>query len=187
MAAKQLELDGLDAFGLHDEIMGARLLLNEQQLDFCERILDGEKQGAAYMSAGYTYSTEGTANSGASRLIKTVKISRYIRLCREQMRRAAGISREHLVEAQYQFMRQLRIDDPDKASKVGAELAKLLNFYPDPKAQKIEIESKNDSSLDLTGSIPPEVFELMDLINQDPEVIAQELAKAAGGDSGSDG
>jgi len=160
---EQIPIPELGAIDLKKEIEGLRRLLVKygKQLVFADGIIVGKSHIQAYKDAGYVNKTDNAAAVCASKTLRNAKVSRYIALSLEQISRATGISREYLIDCQHDNMLALhKLGEFDKSSKVTAELCKLYNFYPDPKAI-IRIEADVDTN-EFTADDWELAFALMD-------------------------
>lgn len=73
--------------------------LNTMQGLFCEFIVAGQNLGDAYLAAGYSAKNRNTAQSGGSRLLRNVKVLRYIDALQRQMRVEMGLTNAAILQA----------------------------------------------------------------------------------------
>lgn len=160
---EQIPIAEMSAIDLNDEIKGTRELFKKirKQLLFADGVLAGKSHTQAYKDAGYACKSDNAAAVGASKMVRKAKVSRYIELSLEQDGRATGLKREYLIDCQHDNMLALhKLGEFDKSSKVIAELCKVLNYYPDPKAI-IRIEADVDTN-EFTADDWELAFALMD-------------------------
>ena len=65
--------------------------LNQRQRLFCDALLSGMSQAAAYRSAGYSPTR---AETEAAKLVRTPVVSRYLAVRREEAEQAGAMTRE---------------------------------------------------------------------------------------------
>lgn len=130
----ELELDKLEA--------GLIQKMNERQVKFCRLfVVGGLSQAEAYRQSGYSCK-ESTVDANANQLLKNTKVQAYVNIFRERARRLAGIDAEYIIRRQLDLAEQAAKDgDRTNARMCLAEVAKLLNFYPE-KTTNLNIKSE---------------------------------------------
>lgn len=130
---------------LQMELEELEVLMNDRQLKFATAKLRGESNRDAWKGAGYSTTTDRGMDAGASKLVRSIRVSRYMLIRQEQDRRVARITPESMVTAMARLGQKAeRNNDLNTARQCYAEAAKLLDFYP---AAKSEVDIKDDRAL----------------------------------------
>lgn len=130
----ELELDKLEA--------GLIQKMNERQVTFCRKlVIGGLPASEAYRQSGYSAS-ENASTASAARLLTNASVKAYVAILQERGRRLAGIDVEYIIRRQLDLAEQAAKDgDRTNARMCLAEVAKLLNFYPE-KTTNLNIKSE---------------------------------------------
>ena len=69
-------------------------MLNQLQINFCEEILRGSSQAAAYEKAGYSFRTSSAQNANAARLMQNPEVRRYLADRRKEVQEQTDITQK---------------------------------------------------------------------------------------------